>query len=997
MKRVIHLHFHSEYSFESLTKIEETLVKAQKNGIEAVAITDPYFFGHVKFYSEALKNGVVPILGLEISTSDGDFVILCENRKGYSQLIQFWNDKVLSGVEISVEEVLEHFDQLENVTLLSGHLENFLSMDSEAITKKLEILSETKKFYIQIDLPTSPEKLKEVLELSQKFKIPLTGSYNMMYLEKEEKGLFELFKEITDKKRHKNYCEFKNYKDFLEDFRDLPQVFESFKSILDRVKIFDLKVEFSFPSYSKDDKALLKKEVFDFLLKKFGSSVPEDVKTRVNRELKLISSRNLEGYFLTVKKIVDIARENNILIGPGRGSAVGSLISYSLGITSVDPVKYGLIFERFLNEGRNDLPDIDIDVQDSQRPELLHRLKEYFGEDNFAQVITFGTYGPKLIKREFERKLPRDKLGYALSNIEKFTGLPHHTSIHAAGIILSEKNLKDKVPLLKGETGYITQFDMQDLEKIGVVKIDLLGLKTLTTIKETLKDAGKDPFEILYDNLPIEDKKVFDLLSKGFTGGVFQLDSKSGRSICIKLKPKTFEDISIVLALNRPGPMTSGILESYLKGERTFNDEKINEILEETRGMLIYQEQIMRIVSEIAGLSLGEADEFRRAISKKDPEKIQRYRKKFLDSLIARGFSIEESEVVFDKIINFAGYAFNKSHSVAYSLLTYITAFLKTNFTPYYLKNLLNSHLGDFGKLSLIISEARLLRYKILGIDINKSYELCSVESDSIRLGFAFIKGLGIQKAKSIVEEREKYGEYRNFEEAVIRLKEILTEPLMYSLIRVGAFDSFNESREEILRKFSNMKETSLEEMKKISSKVFGILDNEGNSRKEQDDIRKYEFFNTIQEVDLLGFVLSDDVRLKIAETFGDYQPSVFELAYVLDEGFCPVVLLETQKGMIITDGVSYLKYRNQQLKTDEIYIARFSKGRLVEIIPEDSKKLFREYIFQGDIEKLEESLKKVKEASNSRIIVPLNDHLLKIEGYKPEDIKNYRARFSLI
>lgn len=764
------------------------------------------------------------------------------------------------------------------------------------------------------------------------------------------------------------------------------------------MKTFDLSVEFKFPSYSKDDKALLKKEVFNFLLKKYSSSIPEDVKSRVSRELKLISSRNLEGYFLTVKKIVDIARENNVLIGPGRGSAVGSLVSYSLGITSVDPMKYGLIFERFLNEGRNDLPDIDIDVQDSQRPELLSKLKEYFGEDNFAQVITFGKYGAKLLKREFQRKLSLDKLEYALSNIEKFINLPHHTSIHAAGIILSGENLKDKIPLLKGETGYITQFDMQDLEKIGIIKIDLLGLKTLTTIKETLEDAGKDPFEVLYDNLPVEDKKVFNLLSNGFTAGVFQLDSKSGRSICTKLKPKTFEDISIVLALNRPGPMTSGILEAYLKGEKAFIDEKINEILEETRGMLIYQEQIMRIVSEIAGLSLSEADELRRAISKKEPEKIQRYRRKILDSFTSRGFSIEESESMFDKIVNFAGYAFNKSHSVAYSMLTYITAFLKTNFTSYYLKNLLNSHLGDFEKLSLIISEARLLNHKIHGIDINKSYELCSVENDGVRLGFAFIKGMGVQKARSIVEEREKYGEYRNFEEAVMRLKEFLTEPLIISLIKAGAFDSLNKNREETLKKFSAMKEIGIKEMKRISSKVFGILDNESNSKKESSELQERdEFFNIFQEIDLLGFILSDDLKVKITEIFGNYRPSLFELAYILDEGFCPVVILETQRGKIITDGVSFLKYHNQQLETDEIHIARFSKGRLVEIIPKDSKKLIWEYIFQDNIEKLEESLKKAEKASNSRIIVPLDDYFIKIEGYKPDNPENYSIRFSLI
>ncbi|HEW91758.1 MAG TPA: DNA polymerase III subunit alpha [Thermotogaceae bacterium] len=1002
-KKIIYLHFHSEYSFESLTKISETLATASKNGIEAVAITDPYFHGHVKFHSEAIKNGIVPILGLELRTSDGDFVILCENKKGYLELVSFWNEVILSKNNISIETILEFFNHLENVTLLSGHAEKFPlfknGLDSD-ILQKLKSLAETGKFCIQIDLPTKSEMLRKILRLSREFGIPLVGSYNTMYLNKEEKTLFEIFRGIINKSEHENYCEFKSKKDFISDFKDLPEIFKTFEDIMNRVEIFDMKIDFNFPSFSENDKTLLRKKVFDSLTEKYGSPLPKDIKARIDRELNLIFSRNLESYFLTVKEIVDVARRLGILIGPGRGSAVGSLVSYSLGITSVDPLKHGLIFERFLNEGRSDLPDIDIDVQDSKRQELLLELKKHFGEEHFSQIITFGSYGKKLLKREIQRKLPQNKQELAFSNIEKFLGLPHHTSIHAAGIIITKENLKKRIPLLKSEIGLLTQFDMQDLEKIGVVKIDLLGLRTLTVIRETLEDSQKGFEDAFYEKLPFDDPKVFELLSKGFTSGIFQLDSRSGRNICMKVKPKSLEDISIVLALNRPGPMTSGILESYLKGEKIFNHEKINEMLNETKGMLLYQEQIMRIVSEIAGLSLVKADEFRRAIAKKELEKIQKYKKEFLEATSIKGLSFEEAENIFDKIVNFAGYAFNKSHSVAYSLLTYTTAFLKANLTPQYLKNLLNSHLGDTEKLSSVISESKLLGYKIYGIDINKSYELCSVEDNGVRIGLTFVKGLGIQKARNIIDEREKFGEYKNIEDAVVRLKRFLNDSLILELIKAGAFDSFEEKRSDILKKFESMEYDAKSKLKEIQSKVFGIMEKTEKSevKKESNSLNLgEEFLKVIQEIESLGFILSSDLEDTIREKFGDYYPNIFELLHISDKGMCPVVTLNIGRDMVLTDGLSFIKHKKQGLEIGKIYIALFNNGKLIDIFNEDFEKLKYEYhIRYTSDEELEKILNSLEKSKNSEIVIVLDNYLIRINGYKPKNVKNFKLRLSM-
>jgi len=1008
-KKIGYFHFHSEYSLlDSMVKIERMVEKASNGGIDAVAITDPYFFGHVKFHSKMLEKSLLPILGLEINTVDGQFIVLCENKHGYLDLISFWNKTLLSREKPSIEIILESLNYLRDVTLLSGHPEKSIlrkveknPKDSVAI-EKIKMLAETGKFYVQLLIPNQIKNLRNDLKIAQEFHIPIVGTYNTMYLDEEERALFDIFNKLNRKTKYSNVCEFKNRKDFLNDFEDFPEVFESFNQIIERVKIFDLKINFDFPKFSQNDKTTLKKMVLDSLAKKYGLPLPKKVKERINRELGIIFSRNLESYFLTVKEIIDIAHRLGIMVGPGRGSVVGSLVAYALGITAVDPMKYGLIFERFLNEGRSDLPDIDIDVQDSKRQELLLELKKHFGDDHFSQVITFGTYGIKLLKREIHRNLNDEDQRYALENITKLVGFPHHTSIHAAGVIVSHMDLTENLPLLEGDVGFLTQFDMKDLEEIGVTKIDVLGLRTLTTIKETIEDVGEKFENFSYEKIPLNDVETFKLLSQGFTSGVFQLESRSGRNICIKVAPKKFEDVVMILALNRPGPMISGMVDLYLKGKRTFEDPRIDRILDETKGLILYQEQIMRIVSEIGGLSLTKADEFRRAIAKKEPAKIQKYKQEFIEVAVKKGITSEDAEYIFGKIEDFASYAFNKSHSVAYALLTYVTAFLKSQMTPLYLRNLLNSSLSDREKVATIISEFKLmnLKTKILGVNINKSYELCSVENENVRIGFSFVKELGIQKARNIVIERENFGKFEDVESTIVRLKQILNDRAILELIKSGALDELDEDRTRILKKFEALQHNHKSELKQIQSKVFGLKQEDKTEKNEVTSFNNIKinskFLKTLYELESLGFIVSSDVTNEITQKFGDYHPKMFELLHILDQGFCPVMVLDSNDKKIITDGVSFMEIAQKSFEGEKIYIARFEDGKLVDILDEHSTELKYEYIVRYKSEKeLDKILSDVEESENSELIIYLKDHLIRIEGYKPKIREGIKIRIN--
>lgn len=1009
-KKIAYLHLHSEYSLlDSMLKIEKMVDKASDNGIDAVAITDPYFFGHVKFYSKMLEKSLLPILGLEMETKDGQFIVLCENKQGYLDLIRLWNNTLLFEEKPSIETLLESLDYFRNVTVLSGHPEKSIlrriekDQKSSIFIEKLKALTKTGKFYIQLLIPSQTDNLKNDLKIAQEFKIPIVGTYNTMYLGKEEGKLFGIFNKLNGKTKSSSVCEFKSRKDFLNDFENFPEIFESFEQIIERVEVYNLRTDFDFPSFSQDDKVILKKKVLDSLAEKYGIPLPKRVRERVNKELNIIFSRNLESYFLTVKEIIDIASKLGIMVGPGRGSVVGSVVAYALRITAIDPLKHGLIFERFLNESRNDLPDIDIDVQDSKRQELLFELKKHFGNDRFSQIIAFGTYGLKLLKHEIHRNLEGEDQRYALENITKLVGFPHHTSTHAAGIILSKMNLVDKLPLLKGEIGNLTQFDMEDLEKIGIAKIDILGLRTLTTIKETIEESGEKFEDFSYERIPLNDTETFRLISQGFTSGVFQLESRNARNICVKVAPQKFEDITMLLALNRPGPMISGMLDLYSKRKKTFRNCRINEILDETEGLLLYQEQIMRIVSEFAGLSLAKADEFRRAIAKKDPEKIKEYKQEFIEGAAKRGITLKDAEYIFEKIEDFASYAFNKSHSVAYALLTYITAFLKSRMFPVYLKILLNSNLGDREKVSTIISESKLMdsKTRILKVAINKSYDLCSIEDGNVRIGLSFIKGFSSQKVKKIIIERENFGKFEDVESTIMRLKQFLDDRDILKLIKAGALDELDGSRIRILEKFKILQYKQKNELKQIQAQVFGLKKESGIKKNTSFEnttmMNNNKFMKILYELETFDFIISNDVENEISVRFKDYRPKMFELLYILDEGFCPVVVLNSNDGSkIITDGTSFIKLNKKNLENGKIYIAYFKGGKLIDILDEHSKELKYEYIVHYENEKkLDEILKDIEKSENSELVIYLKDHLIRIEDCRPKVKEGIKVRIN--
>jgi DNA polymerase-3 subunit alpha len=566
-----------------------------------------------------------------------------------------------------------------------------------------------------------------------------------------------------------------------------------------------------------------------------------DVLNRLEYELDTIVKMGYTDYFLIVWDFVRYAREAGIAVGPGRGSAAGSLVAYVLGITDVDPIKYRLLFERFLNPQRVSMPDIDIDFDDERRGEVIAYVMQKYGADRVAQIITFGTMAARAVIRDVGRVIqtPHDlvdraakmiparpgmtlkkaleeseglkafvetneevrqlfRLAYALE------GLPRHTSIHAAGVVISSEPLYCHVPLQKGMDGYLTQFSMDHLERLGLLKMDFLGLKTLTVIERTLSILRKtEGIVIDWNRIDTDDERVYELLGKGMTTGVFQLESAGMRRVLEQLQPRRFEDIAAVNALYRPGPMEN--IRHYIAARKSaasvaYPHPDLEEILRPTYGFIIYQEQIMQIASKLAGFSLAEADLLRRAVSKKKREILDEEREHFVAGCIGKGYPASLGHEVYDLIVRFADYGFNRSHAVAYAVLAFRTAYLKAHFPVAFMAALLTSVIGSQDKVSQYVQECRDLGLGILGPDVNKSEAGFTAEGRAIRFGLGSIKNVGIQAVRAIIKAREENGPFRDFFDAVNRLdSRACTKKVFESLICAGAFDAFSGHRAQYL------------------------------------------------------------------------------------------------------------------------------------------------------------------------------------------------------
>jgi len=875
----VHLHLHSQYSIlDGAIRFEELLQLLEEKNFKACALTDHgNMFGAIEFYTMAVERGIKPILGCEVyvaPTSRFDripdlyhLLLLVMNEKGYRNLCHLLSLSYLEGFYHKPRidyELLERYGEglIVLTSCLKGEIPSLiLKGDFEGVRKKVAFFKELfgDRFYFELQDNGIPEqkKVNEVLiKLSKEFGVKLVATNDCHYLLREDAFLHDVLlciqtgKTIDDPKRLRfptDQFYLRSQEEMKILFKDLPSAWKNTVEIAERC---ELKLELGIPKLplyqTPDGKALedylhqLAEEGLRKRLKERGIEKAEPYWRRLREELEVINRMGFAGYFLIVQDFVNWAKSNGIAVGPGRGSAAGSLVAYCLGITDIDPLEHGLLFERFLNPERISLPDIDVDFCYERRDEVIEYLKQKYGPDKVAHIITFGKMQARAVVRDVGRALglpyrevdlfaklipggPNITLQEALKleprirelvqgneNYKKLLtialrleGMVRHASTHAAGVVISNVPLMDHIPLYRGKDGEITtQYAMKDVERIGLVKFDLLGLKTLTMMEETLRLVEKcRKIKVNLKEIPLDDPQTYKLLSEGDTTGVFQLESQGMRELLRRIKPERFSDLVALLALYRPGPLSSGMVEDYIKRRRGEEEVKyphpwLKEVLDETYGVLVYQEQVMMAASILADFSLGEADLLRKAMSKKVPEEMDRLRDRFLQGAQMKGIPGDKAQEIFEIMAKFAEYGFNKSHSAAYALIAYQTAYLKAHFPEEFMAALLSSDMNDSDKVMRYVYECREKGIKVFGPDINLSQWEFTVEGDEelkIRFGLGAIKNVGKAAVGAILEAR-KEGPFRNFTNFCLRVDgRKVNRRAIESLIKAGAFDQFGE------------------------------------------------------------------------------------------------------------------------------------------------------------------------------------------------------------
>ena len=771
----------------SMIKVDDLIKFANKNNLKSLTITDNNMYGVMDFYHACIKNDIKPIIGLEVTYKDLKLVLYAKNYDGYLSLV-----KITSNTYLPKKD--------DNLILILPY-------------SSLELYDELKEYYDVFIGYTNDLERKEIKGRKVFFKETLC-------LDKNDN---EYLKYLYGIKNNKVYLS-------IDTTYDNHLRLENEINIDDNHMIYDMvNIDIKFnndllPVYPCDDPMkLLKKLCIEGLKANFGDRVDKIYQERLKYELSVIEKMGFENYFLVVWDYVKYAKENGILVGPGRGSAAGSLVSYLLNITTVDPIKYNLLFERFLNPSRVTMPDIDVDFEATRREEVVNYCIKKYGPKKVAPIITFGTMASKQAFRDVSRVLDIDledvdriskKLDSRLSLEENYSkvsndlytdelkkaykvalkleNIKRHTSIHAAGILISKKDLDSVIPLDGSKGFYVTGYDMTYLESIGLLKMDFLVLRNLTLIDNVLKDVG-----IKFDDIPYDDPDAIKIFNNVYTLGIFQFESNGMMEFLRKLKVNSFEDIYNAIAFYRPGPMDS--IDEYLKrrktGKVTYIDESLKPILSETYGLIVYQEQVMQVARKVASYTLGEADILRRAMSKKKEDVLLKEKDKFVERSVKNGYSREKALEIYNLILKFASYGFNKSHSIVYALISYRMAYLKAHYPSVFLKHLLSSCLGDEVKTKNYIYECRGYGVRVMPPSINYSSDKYVIENGVLYYPFTSIKGFGSSIANLIVESRKEpfkdvYDFFANAH---------LTKKVLESLILVGALDSFGYTRKTLM------------------------------------------------------------------------------------------------------------------------------------------------------------------------------------------------------
>lgn len=883
MSNFVHLHVHTQYSLlDGAAEISRLLGKVKEFDMPAVAVTDHgVMYGCLKFYQQAMEAGVKPILGCEIYVAPRrltdkvakvddnlyHLVLLAENNCGYRNLLKLVSIAHLEGFyykpRVDLETLRQHAEGLIalsaclNGVIARPILENRIEEAKRSILTYQEIFGKD-NFYVELQYQQLAEQrnVNRVLaELAGECGAPLVATNDVHYLNREDATVHDVLLCIQTGKTvdDTNRLKFSTPEFYLKSQSEMENCLSNYpEALANTVKIAercDVRLElgkFHMPAYQIPDNTtpeLYLEELCRQEIKTRGLTWDSGRENRLRHELNVINQMGFPGYFLIVRDFVNYAKENQIMVGPGRGSAAGSLVAYLLGITNLDPIEYGLLFERFLNPERISMPDIDIDFCYERRGEVISYVRRRFGAERVAQIITFGTMAARAAIRDVGRVLglpygevdrvakmvPHElgisiaearqhseelnsyskthpKIDYLLSIAEKIEGFPRHASTHAAGVVISGEPLTTYLPLARSnEDEIITQFTMEDVESLGLLKMDFLGLRTLTVLRDTMVLIRRNRgVEIDLDRIPLNDTATYQELQAGHALGMFQLESGGIRRVLVRLKPDQIGDLTALMALYRPGPLGSGMIDDYIKARHgqksvSYLHPLLEPILKETYGVILYQEQVMRIASEIGGFSLGEADLVRRAMGKKKPEVLMGMRERFINGALIKGVSIEIAAAIFDLMEYFSGYGFNKSHSAAYALVSYQTAYFKVNYPQEFMAALLTSVMGNSDKIGLYIEECRRMGLSIYPPDVNLSMASFTPEGDGIRFGMLSIKNIGIGAIEKIIESR-KTGKYLSLVDFCQRVNsQLVNKRVAESLIKAGALDCAGSGRKQML------------------------------------------------------------------------------------------------------------------------------------------------------------------------------------------------------
>ena len=974
-----HLHVHTEYSLlDGSNKIKEYVARVKELGMDSAAITDHgVMYGVIDFYRAARAEGINPILGCEVYVAPGSrfdreagsgedryyhLVLLAENNQGYANLMKIVSKGFTEGFyykpRVDLAVLKEYHEGIIALSAcLAGEVARYLQRgmyeDAKAAALRYQDIFGKGNFFLELQdhgIPAQRLVNQELLRMHEETGIDLVATNDVHYTRAEDADPHDILlclqtnKKLADEDRMR-YEGGQYYVKSPEEMAELfPYALEALENTHKIAQRCHVEIEFGvtkLPRFDVPDGLTsweyLNKLCFEGLEERY-QPVTEELKARLNYELSTIKNMGYVDYFLIVWDFIKYARDHDIMVGPGRGSAAGSLVAYTLGITQLDPIRYDLLFERFLNPERVSMPDIDVDFCFERRQEVIEYVRRKYGDDCVVQIVTFGTLAARGVIRDVGRVLDmpyaqvdsiakmipqelnitidkaltmnpelkkayeeQDEIHYLIDMARRLEGLPRHTSMHAAGVVISQKDVSEYVPLSRASDGSIvTQFTMTTLEELGLLKMDFLGLRTLTVIQNAVKLIQKDAGVTLdMQKINYDDKKVLDSLGTGRSDGVFQLESAGMKNFMKELKPQSLEDIIAGISLYRPGPMD--FIPQYIKGKNnpesvTYDTPLLKPILEPTYGCIVYQEQVMQIVQALAGYSLGRADLVRRAMSKKKASVMEKERQNFVygneaegvPGCIKNGIDEKTANKIYDEMIDFAKYAFNKSHAAAYAFVSYQTAWLKYYYPVEFMAALMTSCIDNPGKVAEYILSSRQMGISILPPDINRSEGKFTVDGQAIRYGMAAVKGIGKPVMEAIVEERSANGPFRSLKDFAERLsgKEV-NKRTVENFIKAGAFDCFGVTRKQLMFVYANVLDDVAREKKDSLSGQMSLFDFVDETTKRSyetvyPDVGEYEKSDLLAlEKEVLGIYVSGHPleeqeecwRKNISAVTTDFQP----------------------------------------------------------------------------------------------------------------------------